>query len=228
MKIKNIVFISITVIVTLGLSVGIYHNIKNKDNDLKDDSKDNNVNIVDNKIEHNNQKEDEENIKNPQNDNTQKKDKDDEIISNDNTEKSIFQNEKNDNINNNQEQIYNQYENSIDNNQNTNSNNNQPIQDSNNSVDNYPDNSSNNSNNQTIEIPIDLNDEVIDTNPNDDIYTEDECSKVGIEIWMNNKDDIINFYCNTYSENGKFLGYKLDINCKSGDCSKYEAEYRKK
>ena len=101
-------------------------------------------------------------------------------------------------------------------------NNNQPIQD-NNSVGDSIDNSSNNSNNQTVTIPININDEAIDTDPNDDIYpTTDACNQVGIEVALKYPNDIINTFCFSYAENGKFLGYKLDINCKSGNCDKYK------
>ncbi len=106
------------------------------------------------------------------------------------------------------------------------------IIDNNQNVIDSSDNDSNINNNQDIgdlsssfEIPITVDDSVTDTNSHKYIYSEDECNQIGLQIWSDNKDDVINFFCNTYSENGVFLGYKIDINCKSENCSKYEYEY---
>ncbi len=132
-------------------------------------------------------------------------------------------NQDNNSIENSGQNNYSQ-ENNQDNNQNDNPTSNPLIQDNNNSVSNSNSSPSNNSNNQIIQIPIDLNDEAVDTDPNDDIYpTSEACNQAGIELMLRlNNSDIINTFCFTYSENGKFLGYRLDINCISGNCDKYK------
>ncbi len=127
---------------------------------------------------------------------------------------------------NNYVHINNQHNNSIENDGQNNysqDNNNQNANPNNNSVGNSSDNSSNDSNNQTIKVPIDLNDEVVDNNPNDDIYpTVEACNAAALEIAFKDTTDIINVYCFSVAENGKLLGYRTDINCLSGNCDKYK------
>ena len=62
-----------------------------------------------------------------------------------------------------------------------------------------------------------------ENNVNYKIYpTIEECDQAGIELGFKYPEDIINTFCFSVAENGKLLGYRIDINCKSGNCDKYE------
>ncbi len=189
------------------LTQNIDDDINNKDTDTLKDDKEQKEQVISKKLEK------EKNNKQPETNNNTSEQQDNNYIHIDNQNNNSIENEEQKN-----------YSQDNDNNGDTinNNNNNQPIQD-NNSVGDSIDNSSNNSNNQTVTIPININDEAIDTDPNDDIYpTTDACNQAGIEVALKYPDDIINTFCFSYDENGKFLGYKLDINCKSGNCDKYK------
>lgn len=187
------------------LTQNIDGDINNKDMDTLKDDKEKREQAISKKLEkENNNKQPETNTNN-----NSSEQQDNNYTHIDNQNNNSIENEEQNNYiqdNNNNESTIND------------NNNKQPIQD-NNSVDDP----TNNSNNQTITIPINLNDEAIDTDPNDDIYpTTDACNQAGIEVALKYPNDIINTFCFSVAENGKFLGYKLDINCKSGDCDKYK------
>ena len=135
------------------------------------------------------------------------------------------------------DEAYSNNMNSQNNVDNSNSYNNHDMEDSNNSSnikeeekeeipdDNYTneDIPNKNENNSSVQIPTDFHDDVQYDYSNDNIYpTIEACNQAGIDISFKYPSDIINTFCFSVAKDGKLLGYRLDVNCKSGDCDKYK------